>query len=392
MATSLYFYISARDNAGHSSRTDSYLVQWQDTAVADSQADMGMGVKVAPAYFRSQRQIIIDTEKLIAEKPRLAPATVADRANALGFDQQTLRLRYGKFMGEEVGGSMAPSAPPSPIAEDEDEAPTADHAGEKPGEADEHHEHDTPPATSAKASPTAESDALMEPYMHKHDDSETADFLEPAVKAKLRAVLNEMWAAELRLRTGQAQGRAALRVPRLAPAQASAAANPCLRQEGGLCAAAHARGHPAPDRRPGRGCRAPTPAERTGRHHPARGARRPALAGAECHHNPPRSHRCTGAGASRLGAGRRGAATAGRVFAGPACPARVGSRRPRRAPRLPRVPRPDRARPHRPAGGARSSPGSSTRSQPFGPALFPRVKPLAFWPLRLRTSPFIIFY
>ncbi|GAB3325932.1 DUF4175 domain-containing protein [Hymenobacter humi] len=199
----LYFYISARDNAGHSSRTDSYLVQWQDTAVADSQADMGMGVKVAPAYFRSQRQIIIDTEKLIAEKPRLAPATVADRANALGFDQQTLRLRYGKFMGEEVGGSMAPSAPPSPIAEDEDEAPTADHAGEKPGEADEHHEHDTPPATSAKASPTAESDALMEPYMHKHDDSETADFLEPAVKAKLRAVLNEMWAAELRLRTGQ---------------------------------------------------------------------------------------------------------------------------------------------------------------------------------------------
>jgi hypothetical protein len=43
----------------------------------------------------------------------------------------------------------------------------------------------------------------MEPYVHKHDDSETADFLEPAVKAKLRAVLDQMWAAELRLRTGQ---------------------------------------------------------------------------------------------------------------------------------------------------------------------------------------------
>jgi hypothetical protein len=202
----LYFYISARDNAGHSSRTDAYLVQWQDTAVADSPADMGMGIKVAPAYFRSQRQIIIDTEKLIAEKPKLDAATVATRANNLGFDQQTLRLRYGKFMGEEVGGSIGPRAPHSPIAEDEEEGtdhnehhdePAGEHAGE------EHHDHATTPSSLAKASATAETDELMEAYVHKHDDSETADFLEPAVKAKLRIVLDQMWAAELRLRTGQ---------------------------------------------------------------------------------------------------------------------------------------------------------------------------------------------
>ncbi|UOQ99612.1 DUF4175 domain-containing protein [Hymenobacter sp. 5317J-9] len=198
----LYFYLTARDNAGHTSRTDAYLVQWQDTAVADSPADVGMGVKVAPAYFRSQRQIIIDTEKLIAEKPKLDPATVASRANALGFDQQTLRLRYGKFMGEESEQAMG-AAPHSPIAEDEDAAgpPTAEAPEEQH---DDHHDHAAPPASSsAKASPTAETDELMDPYMHKHDDAETADFLEPAVKAKLRAVLDEMWAAELRLRTGQ---------------------------------------------------------------------------------------------------------------------------------------------------------------------------------------------
>ncbi|WP_125921433.1 DUF4175 family protein [Hymenobacter lapidarius] len=200
----LYFYVSARDNAGHSSRTDAYLVQWQDTAVADSPSDMGMGVKVAPAYFRSQRQIIIDTEKLIAEKPRLDAATVASRANNLGFDQQSLRLRYGKFMGEEVGGSIGPGAPRSPIAEDEEDGHD-ETAAEHAAEGGDHHDHDhpTPPATSAIASLTAETDALMDPYIHKHDDSETADFLEPAVKAKLRAVLDQMWAAELRLRTGQ---------------------------------------------------------------------------------------------------------------------------------------------------------------------------------------------
>ncbi|MFD2717172.1 DUF4175 domain-containing protein [Hymenobacter monticola] len=202
----LYFYLTARDNAGHTARTDSYLVQWQDTAVADSAPDLGMGVKVAPAYFRSQRQIIIDTEKLIAEKPRLDAATVASRANALGFDQQTLRLRYGKFLGEESEAGIGAPAPRAPIAEDEDAPATP--TAEAPDH-DEHghddHDHAAPPVSPAKASPTAETDALMDPYIHKHDDAETADFLEPAIKTKLHAVLDQMWAAELRLRTGQLQ-------------------------------------------------------------------------------------------------------------------------------------------------------------------------------------------
>ena len=196
----LYFYLTARDNHGHSTRTDSYLVQWQDTAVADGALDLGMGVKVAPAYFRSQRQIIIDTEKLIAEKPKLDAATVASRANNLGFDQQTLRLRYGKFLGEESEAGIGVEAGPhAPTAEDDD-APASPTA-----EAPEHddHDHGSAPVSPSKASPTAETDALMDPYIHKHDDAETADFLEPAVKTKLHAVLDQMWAAELRLRTGQ---------------------------------------------------------------------------------------------------------------------------------------------------------------------------------------------
>ncbi|MBF9144124.1 DUF4175 family protein [Hymenobacter properus] len=202
----LYFYFSARDNAGHTARTDSYLVQWQDTAVADSAPDLGMGVKVAPAYFRSQRQIIIDTEKLIAEKAKLDAATVASRANALGFDQQTLRLRYGKFLGEESEAGIGAPAPRAPIAEDEDApaAPTAD-APEHDEHGHDEHDHAAPSVSPAKASPTAATDALMDPYIHKHDDAETADFLEPAIKTKLHAVLDQMWAAELRLRTGQLQ-------------------------------------------------------------------------------------------------------------------------------------------------------------------------------------------
>lgn len=206
----LYFYLQARDNNGHAARSDAFLVQWQDTAAATSVLDMGMGVNTAPAYFRSERQIIIDTEKLIAEKPKLTAAEFTNRANALGFDQQSLRLRYGKFLGEEaekgLGVTAGPPTADEPAAPTAD-APTADAPAEaKPpissAETDDHDHHPEAPA-GRSASQTAATDALMDPYLHKHDDAETADFLEPAVKAKLHAVLNEMWAAELRLRTGQ---------------------------------------------------------------------------------------------------------------------------------------------------------------------------------------------
>lgn len=209
----LYFYLQARDNNGHAARSDAFLVQWQDTAAAASALDVGLGVNTAPAYFRSERQIIIDTEKLIKDKPKLTAAEFTNRANALGFDQQSLRMRYGKFLGEEAEKGLGVTAgpptadePASPTAEmpTADEKPAA-HATEPADDHDHDHDHDhhAEAAADGNASPTAATDALMDPYIHKHDDAETADFLEPAVKAKLHAVLDEMWAAELRLRTGQ---------------------------------------------------------------------------------------------------------------------------------------------------------------------------------------------
>src|SRR6202000_3055378 len=38
-------------------------------------------------------------------------------------------------------------------------------------------------------------------YTDKHDNAEDATYFEPGVKAQLKATLNEMWNAELRLRT-----------------------------------------------------------------------------------------------------------------------------------------------------------------------------------------------
>ncbi|SHK08338.1 DUF4175 family protein [Hymenobacter psychrotolerans] len=195
----VYFYVRARDNARHLSRSDTYLVQWEDTTVQDGLTDLSLGVNVVPAYFRSQRQIIIDTEKLMAERATLPAATFADRANSLGHDQKILRLRYGKFLSEEFEGSIGETAGPPAAQKDsaDDHADHDDHAHENPAD---HAGHDHGTAGQATGEDANSPQALMDPYLHKHDDSETADFLEPAVKAKLRGVLNQMWEAELRLR------------------------------------------------------------------------------------------------------------------------------------------------------------------------------------------------
>ena len=185
----VYFYVQAWDNHQQMARTDTYLVQWEDTTVDASGADISLGVNVVPAYFRSQRQVIIDTEKLLTERKGLDQPTFAGRANEIGHDQKVLRMRYGKFMGEEFDESIGATAG----AEEKEEH----HEG------DGHNHGSGAPPADVNPSSLAATAALMDPYMHKHDDAETADFLEPAVKAKLSVVLSQMWEAELRLRTAR---------------------------------------------------------------------------------------------------------------------------------------------------------------------------------------------
>lgn len=172
----LYFYILAIDNNGQTSRSDVYLVSIADTAELMSMAGLANGIDLVPEYFRSQRQIIIDTEKLIKEEKTMSAEDFKSKSNNLGLDQKLLRLRYGKFLGEvaetEVGG--------------------------------EHHDDDHDDGGGAGVE-FGNVQALMDEYAHKHDIAEDATFFEPELKAQLKAVLNEMWSSELRLRTYKLQ-------------------------------------------------------------------------------------------------------------------------------------------------------------------------------------------
>lgn len=200
----LYFYAEAMDNRAPSpnvSRTETFFIALQDTAAAAVVADSGLGVDLMPEYFRSQRQIIIDTEKLLAEQRRIRKQEFNSRSNELGYDQKTLRLRYGQFLGEEdEAGIGVASVQPEHEEEEEEEDPL-----KKFG-----HQHDTKNEHNLvqekktdnhqHATEEEEKEGPMKAFIHQHDNEEEATFFVLSVKAKLKAALTLMWESELQLR------------------------------------------------------------------------------------------------------------------------------------------------------------------------------------------------
>ena len=160
----------------NTTRSSSFILRWPPEESVMASGVEGLVQKAIPAYFRSQRQIIIDTEKLLANQKRLSKENFGIQSDTIGVDQRILRLRYGQFLGEETNVGEA-----------------------EPGS--EHDEHaDEPPKKVASAS---ETQSILEEYGHTHDIKEAATLLEPKTKELLRAALNEMWQAELHLRSGK---------------------------------------------------------------------------------------------------------------------------------------------------------------------------------------------
>ncbi len=200
--------LSVRDNrtpAPQVVRSPSLILRWPSNLGNESTGLDGMVKKVLPAYFRSQRQIIIDAEALLKQKQKLAADTFVQRSDAIGVDQRILRLRYGQFLGEESEGQR--KRMPTNDAEDNAAHHQADHDGEQESkqadaQADampaDDHDH---AANQAPAGFGNEADVLQE-YGHTHDHAEAATLLDPETRATLKQALDQMWQSELHLRQG----------------------------------------------------------------------------------------------------------------------------------------------------------------------------------------------
>ncbi|MBV8251757.1 MAG: hypothetical protein JO154_04045 [Chitinophaga sp.] len=172
----LYFHIAVTDTRQQQTLSDVYIVTLPDTTALFSLDGMVNAVNIKPEYFRSQRQIILETEALIHDKDSLGITRFNSKSNELGTDQKLLRLRYGKFLGEESESNVG-----DPRVEDHDH----DHG--------DHEHHTDSPAFGDAAK-------ILDEFTDKHDNAEDATFFDPEIKKQLKATLTEMWKAELQLR------------------------------------------------------------------------------------------------------------------------------------------------------------------------------------------------
>jgi hypothetical protein len=208
----LYFYAEAYDSktpVANRARTETFFVTLKDTTSEEVAVDPGLGVDLMPEYFRSQRQIIIDSEKLLKDRKKISKQEFNSKSNELGYDQKILRLKYGEFLGEEFesGIGIGQGAPTGEEDHDHDEKEDITkkygHAhdtenehnlvAEKKGESEHGHHHHESADPDKKDNPMAE-------FMHQHDSEEEATFFTQSIRSKLKAALTVMWDAELHLR------------------------------------------------------------------------------------------------------------------------------------------------------------------------------------------------
>ncbi len=209
----LYFYVEATDNkipAANRNRTETFFIALKDTASYALVSDEGLGVDLMPEYFRSQRQIIIDSEKLLKQKKQITKQQFNSTSNELGYDQKVLRLRYGQFLGEEADSGIPHGAEPEKERAEEEEGEEKDPTKAFGHQHDTKNEHnlvadkkvDSHKHEEGNTDEDGEEDPLKA-FTHEHDNTEEATFFIQSIKSKLKAALSVMWDAELYLRLNE---------------------------------------------------------------------------------------------------------------------------------------------------------------------------------------------
>jgi hypothetical protein len=161
----LYFFVRAGDNAAkaHAVQSPTYTLRLPAPPSQGDEETTALPTLVKPESLRSQRQVIIDTEQLVADmrSKKMRDDEARERSEGIASDQAALRRRYGQFLGEES----------TLFGKDDD--------------------HDERPGTKVD---------VVHEFGHAHDQPENATLFDDATKKLLRRALAAMWDAEKALR------------------------------------------------------------------------------------------------------------------------------------------------------------------------------------------------
>lgn len=209
----LYFSIRAWDNratAPQQSRSASKIVRWLEDEQQAVLAD-GILIDFMPEYFKSQRQIIIETQQLIADKDDLTPEQFEQTSRGLGNAQSFLKQKYGQFLGDEFETGTLHTMEAGPDLhhlehDDHDEEEGHDqHAEENEEEhtqPEEHHHHEPSPEPEDKSG----YQQIIEQFGHNHGEADDGNFIKkgiPSPKLLMKRAIGNMWQAELHLHLSQ---------------------------------------------------------------------------------------------------------------------------------------------------------------------------------------------
>ncbi|WP_445356385.1 hypothetical protein ACJJIC_02495 [Microbulbifer sp. ANSA002] len=193
----LYWYLEARDNrepSANVAKSQHFILRWPQEEIFGLSDSEGMAIKILPEYFRSQRQLIIDTEALLAEREQLHPQEFRKRSEGLAYEQNLLRMRYGRFLGEEDSEAEHSGAESEKHDDKEESEHGHSHDHTEQGEHQSHGEENATPFAQ-RDSHFQQAERIAASAGHRHDSSEHATLFDPQTKELLRNALNAMWSS-----------------------------------------------------------------------------------------------------------------------------------------------------------------------------------------------------
>lgn len=174
----LYFYIEAFDTKPNPNvtRSDTYFILWRDSTQQFTEITSKIALNLVPDFFRSQRQIVIDTEKLLNNRNRFSKKEFNSESQEIAYNQQLLRLRYGQYVGLEDEG----------MAESESQ--------------NEHEHEELDSDTGLEEEKSVTMAGIASDLVHKHEPAEMNTFLQDSPRNMLKKAIDAMWQSELNLR------------------------------------------------------------------------------------------------------------------------------------------------------------------------------------------------
>ncbi|MFT6949430.1 MAG: hypothetical protein ACJAUL_000555 [Paraglaciecola sp.] len=203
----LYFSIKVWDNRQPQpqlSRSTTKIIRWLEDSPQRVLSD-GTLINFVPEYFKSQRQIIIETEQLIADKARLSTTQFNQMSQQLGQAQSDLKHKYGQFLGDEVDDGAGGHAMedglgiPQPHINDGEQGDSKQERDVIGAHAAGGHEHQESAPDNLGADKSGLEAAIAQ-YGHAHGDADIGNIGQQNPVALMKQAIANMWQAEAQLR------------------------------------------------------------------------------------------------------------------------------------------------------------------------------------------------